>query len=116
MAQVLTVEFFGFLTEELCVVKTANKDVAVKHAECAANGQYLLTYLAQHLKSGQAAVAVQDIPAVTAVLSQLEEQAETTDLKQSQYAQVGPTLFAQADRGHAIIHTLVQQEWGVVLL
>lgn len=111
--QVLTEESFGFLTEEACAVKIANKDVAARHAVSAANGQFQLTYHAQLLRFGQAAVAVQDIPAAIAVLSRSEEQAAIMHLKQSQCAQGGLTLYVREARGLVTIHIPVQQAWDV---
>jgi hypothetical protein len=104
LALVRTEEYCGFITNELWHVLTVKLVVANKPTASVVNGQYRLQYHVQRLKFGQVVAVVQDIPAVTAALSQLAVQVATMQLELLQFVQVGPTQCVQAAHGLAIGH------------
>lgn len=68
------------------------------------------------MKFGQEAAVAQDIPAVTAVLSQSADRVETTQSRQSPQHQAANTRYVLEVLGLAANHTLVQRTWDAVLM
>ena len=58
----------------------------------------------------------QDIPAVTAVLSQSADRVETTQLRQSLQHQAANTRYVLEVLGPVLSHTPVQRTWDAVLM